>query len=54
VVDAEALEVIDGDHHLPGILLTLMQNLLDVRQALLQGSLFHGESAHIVLGRKSN
>jgi len=36
VVDAEALEVIDGDHHLPGILLTLMQNPLDVYQSLLQ------------------
>jgi len=36
VVDAEALEVIDGDHHLPVVLLTLMENLLYFRQALLQ------------------
>jgi hypothetical protein len=36
VVDAEALEVIDGDHHLPVVLLTLMENLFYFRQALLQ------------------
>ena len=45
VVDAEALEVIDGDHDLPVALLTLMENLLDVRQALLQVCFM--ESEHI-------
>jgi hypothetical protein len=36
VVDAEALEVVDGGHHLPAALPALLQNLLHVRQALLK------------------
>jgi hypothetical protein len=38
VVDAEALEVVDGDHHVPAAaatLLTLTENISYVRQALL-------------------
>jgi hypothetical protein len=35
VVDAEALEVVNGGNHLPGAVPTLLQNLPYARQALL-------------------
>jgi hypothetical protein len=49
VVDAEALEVVDGDHHVPAAaaatLLTLTENISYVRQALLH---VHGTFNRVV------
>jgi len=46
VVDAEALEVVDGGHHLPGAVPTFLQSLLHACQALLQQHMQHFFSEH--------
>ena len=52
MVDAEALEVVDGVHHLRAALPTLLKNLLYVRQALLLQVCFM-ESYHSFFPKKT-